>query len=150
MYWIAFHASQVFRHLVETKDCRLLFATHYHPLTKEFASHPCVSLKHMACSFEVNPTIVHNRGDFSILSEKAANIDNSCSSYFLENERQLIFLYKLRSGASPKSYGLQVALLAGIPKSIVKAAFDASQVMKSFDCKSLELQLCPFLCKVYK
>ena len=97
----------------------------------------------MACSFEVNPTIVHNRGDFNILSEKAANIDNSCSLDFLETERQLIFLYKLRSGASPESYGLQVALLAGIPKSIVKAAFDAIQVMKSLlssNFKSSELR----------
>jgi len=137
-------AYAVFRHLVETKDCRLLFATHYHPLTKEFASHPCVSLKHMACSFDANPTIVDNRGDSNIVSEKVVNIDNSYrSSDFLETERQLVFLYKLRSGASPESYGLQVALLAGIPKSVVKAAFDASQVMKSFlssSFKSSELR----------
>lgn len=116
-------AYAVFRHMVETKDCRLLFATHYHPLTKEFSSHPCVSLKHMACSFEANSDIG---------SKKVVNADNSCrSTDFFETERQLVFLYKLRSGASPESYGLQVALLAGMPKSVVRAAFDASQVMKS-------------------
>ncbi|GJN32220.1 hypothetical protein PR202_gb20709 [Eleusine coracana subsp. coracana] len=45
-------AYAVFRHLVERVRCRLLFATHYHPLTKEFASHPHVSLQHMACMFK--------------------------------------------------------------------------------------------------
>ncbi|GMN50500.1 hypothetical protein TIFTF001_019655 [Ficus carica] len=44
-------AYAVFRHLIEKVNCRLLFATHYHPLTKEFASHPNVTLQHMACSF---------------------------------------------------------------------------------------------------
>lgn len=116
-------AYAVFRHMVEKKDCRLLFATHYHPLTKEFSSHPCVSLKHMACSFEANTDIV---------SKKAVRADNSyLSSDFFGTERQLVFLYKLRSGASPESYGLQVALLAGMPKAVVKAAFDAGQVMKT-------------------
>lgn len=43
---------QVFRHLIEKVNCRLLFATHYHPLTKEFASHPHVVLQHMACTFK--------------------------------------------------------------------------------------------------
>ncbi|KAG7021280.1 DNA mismatch repair protein MSH7 [Cucurbita argyrosperma subsp. argyrosperma] len=39
-------------HLIEKVNCRLLFATHYHPLTKEFASHPHVMLQHMACTFK--------------------------------------------------------------------------------------------------
>ncbi|XP_022157567.1 DNA mismatch repair protein MSH7 isoform X2 [Momordica charantia] len=45
-------AYAVFRHLIEKVNCRLLFATHYHPLTKEFASHPHVVLQHMACTFK--------------------------------------------------------------------------------------------------
>ena len=32
-------ASAVLRHLAETVDCRMLFASHYHPLTTEFAEH---------------------------------------------------------------------------------------------------------------
>eukprot|EP01018_Ginkgo_biloba_P024021 Gb_18995 [translate_table: standard] len=127
-------AYAVFRHLVETIDCRLLFATHYHPLTKEFASHPCVSLQHMACSFEANPSFVANcSGIPNSISKNTVHANsNHLSQDLFETERQLIFLYKLRSGASPESYGLQVALLAGMPKSVVKAAFDASQVMKSW------------------
>lgn len=99
-------AYAVFRHLVERVHCRLLFATHYHPLTKEFASHPHVSLQHMACAFKARA---------------------GCS---FDGDRDIVFLYRLTSGACPESYGLQVALMAGIPKQIVETASKASQRMK--------------------
>lgn len=96
----------MFRHLVEKVNCRLLFATHYHPLTKEFASHPHVSLQHMACTFK----------------SKFENLP--------QGDQELVFLYRLASGACPESYGMQVALMAGIPKQVVEAASKAGQVMK--------------------
>ncbi|KAJ3694148.1 hypothetical protein LUZ60_009628 [Juncus effusus] len=110
-------AYAVFRHLVEKVCCRLLFATHYHPLTKEFASHPKVSLKHMSCIFQ--PKTNHNN-----------NNNNICE------EQELVFLYKLTSGPSPESYGLQVALMAGIPQHVVKVASQASERMKELMSES--------------
>ena len=97
--------TQVFRHLLERVRCRQLFATHYHSLTKEFASHPHVSLQHMACMFKPS--------------------SNS------NGQKELTFLYRLTSGACPESYGLQVATMAGIPKSIVEKASVAGRVMRS-------------------
>ncbi|XP_047320706.1 DNA mismatch repair protein MSH7 [Impatiens glandulifera] len=97
-------AYAVFRHLVEVVNCRLLFATHYHPLTKEFASHPHVLLQHMACTFK---------------------------SYLLKPEQNLVFLYRLASGPCPESYGMQVALMAGIPNQVVQAASRAGKTMKA-------------------
>ncbi|KAE7998764.1 hypothetical protein FH972_003275 [Carpinus fangiana] len=99
-------AYAVFRHLIEKVNCRLLFATHYHPLTKEFASHPHVTLQHMACAFQPKSEC-HSKG-----------------------EQELVFLYRLASGACPESYGLQVAIMAGIPERVVEAASKARQVMK--------------------
>ncbi|KAK3210754.1 hypothetical protein Dsin_015460 [Dipteronia sinensis] len=99
-------AYAVFRHLVEKVNCRLLFATHYHPLTKEFASHPHVKLQHMACAFKSN------------------------SENYSEGDQELVFLYRLTSGACPESYGLQVAIMAGIPEKVVQAASHAGLVMK--------------------
>ncbi|KAL0345263.1 UNVERIFIED_CONTAM: DNA mismatch repair protein MSH7 [Sesamum radiatum] len=99
-------AYAVFRHLVESVNCRLLFATHYHPLTKEFAAHPLVLLQHMACSFDC-------------ASKMSSQVD-----------QKLVFLYRLASGACPESYGMQIALMAGIPSSVVEAASKAGQVMK--------------------
>ncbi|BAU02843.1 hypothetical protein VIGAN_11243300 [Vigna angularis var. angularis] len=99
-------AYAVFRHLIEKVNCRMLFATHYHPLTKEFASHPRVTMQHMACAFK------------------------SKSDTYSMRDQELVFLYKLASGACPESYGLQVALMAGIPEKTVNIASKASQRMK--------------------
>jgi len=98
--------AQVFRHLIEKVNCRMLFATHYHPLTKEFASHPRVTMQHMACAFK------------------------SKSDTYSMRDQELVFLYRLASGACPESYGLQVALMAGIPEKTVNIASKASQRMK--------------------
>ncbi|XP_050271725.1 DNA mismatch repair protein MSH7 [Quercus robur] len=100
-------AYAVFRHLIEKVNCRLLFATHYHPLTKEFASHPHVTLQHMACAFK------------------------SKSECYSRSEQELVFLYRLTSGACPESYGLQVAMMAGIPERVVEVASKAGLVMKN-------------------
>ncbi|WZZ28123.1 hypothetical protein YC2023_011524 [Brassica napus] len=100
-------AYSVFRHMVERVKCRMLFATHYHPLTKEFSSHPRVTLKHMACAFK------------SRFDQEPGSCD-----------QDLVFLYRLAEGACPESYGLQVALMAGIPKQVVETASVAAQAMK--------------------
>lgn len=93
-------------------NCRLLFATHYHPLTKEFASHPHVLLQHMSCAMKPRSS--------------------------LGKDFDLVFLYRLASGACPSSYGLQVALMAGIPKQVVDAASTAGEVMKDMIGKSFK------------
>ncbi|KAL1190540.1 DNA mismatch repair protein MSH7 [Cardamine amara subsp. amara] len=100
-------AYSVFRHLVEKVQCRMLFATHYHPLTKEFSTHPRVTSKHMACAFR----------------PRSGQEPRSC-------DQDLVFLYRLTEGACPESYGLQVALMAGIPNQVVEIASDAAQAMK--------------------
>ncbi|XP_021723674.1 DNA mismatch repair protein MSH7-like [Chenopodium quinoa] len=105
-------AYAVFRHLIEKVNCRLLFATHYHPLTKEFASHPHVSLQHMSCAMKPR-------------SSTGEDFD-------------LVFLYRLATGACPSSYGLQVALMAGIPKQVVESATTAAEAMKEMIGKSFK------------
>jgi DNA mismatch repair protein MutS len=35
---------------------------------------------------------------------------------------QIVFLYKIREGASDRSYGIQVARLAGLPESVIRRA----------------------------
>ncbi len=102
--------SQVLRHLVDTLDCRLLFATHYHALTTEFSSHRSVGLYHMTCAME---------------SHKSNQAPHSVS------DQELVFLYKLGEGVCKQSYGLQVATLAGVPQSIVHSAKQASSRMET-------------------
>lgn len=73
------------RHLSSAVDCRTLFATHFHPLAStEFRGSPRVALGHMAA------LVKEARG---------------------ANPGSIVFLYELREGACPKSYGLQVWLI---------------------------------------
>ena len=83
-------------------DCRLLFATHYHPLTAEFDAPACgelprVALGHMAALVGERP---------SVGGGAPGGADASAGSG--TPSRSITFLYKLRPGACPASYGLQV------------------------------------------
>ncbi|KAL2479725.1 DNA mismatch repair protein MSH7 [Abeliophyllum distichum] len=100
-------AYAVLRHLIEKVNCRLLFATHYHLLTKEFGTHPRVTMQHMATYLKPK-------------SEMSSRV-----------EQELVFLYRLASGSCSESYGMQVALMAGIPRPVVEAASKAGHVMKN-------------------
>ncbi|CAI5472492.1 unnamed protein product [Closterium sp. Yama58-4] len=99
-------AHAVLNYLTSRLDCRLLFATHYHPLTSEFAGHPQIALRHMACQVQAR-----KGGDG-------------------EEDEELVFLYKLQSGACPKSYGLKVASMAGIPSRVVANAARAASALE--------------------
>ncbi len=55
------------------------------------------------------------------LPELFHNIDNIHLAA-VEQHDKLIFMYTVKDGPANKSYGLQVALLAGVPKPVVKQA----------------------------
>lgn len=90
-------AYSVVEHLVRDVRCRALFATHYHSLVEEYEAHESVALAHMGCL--VDP----------------------------ENERRVTFLYKLAPGMCPKSYGINVAMLARLPQEVVDCAARKSE-----------------------
>ncbi|CAO3674545.1 unnamed protein product [Umbelopsis vinacea] len=59
--------------------------------------------------------------------ERAPEVVNMHMAYHVdENERDITFLYKLAEGACQKSFGMNVANMAGIPKSIVDQADQAA------------------------
>ena len=88
--------------LVVRTKCRLLFATHYHALSRAFGATPAVALRHMAARVGAE-----HLGD-----------------------RSIAFLYALRPGACPKSYGTNVAALAGVPESVLDRATQAAAAME--------------------
>ena len=92
-------ACAVASHLID-KRCRTLFSTHYHRLADDHARDPNVALAHMACRVELP-------------SEAGAD------AYGRET---VTFLYTLASGNCPRSYGVNVARLAGLPESVCLAA----------------------------
>lgn len=89
-------ASSVLQYLSHTVTCRGIFATHYHNVAESFEEDDHVALKHMACTVRE--------------SSDGSGVDD------------VIFLYQLTDGACPKSYGANVAKLAGLPIDVVSRA----------------------------
>jgi DNA mismatch repair protein MSH6 len=94
-------AHAVVRHLVDL-GARSLFSTHYHRLADDRAGDARVRLAHMGCE------VSGDRG-----------------------AERVTFLYALREGACPKSYGVNVARLAGLPESVLKLAAEKSAEMET-------------------
>lgn len=55
------------------------------------------------------------------LAETSANIENFCTAV-KERGNEIIFLRRIQAGGSDKSYGIQVAKLAGLPTAVMKRA----------------------------
>ncbi|XP_042414294.1 DNA mismatch repair protein MSH6 isoform X1 [Zingiber officinale] len=86
-------AASVLEYLVNVVQCRGLFSTHYHRLTLEYQKTTKVSICHMACQVGM-----------------------------VEGVEEVTFLYRLTPGSCPKSYGVNVARLAGLPLSVLQKA----------------------------
>ncbi len=69
---------------------------------------------------------------------KMIDILPSASCYTIaieENEQNIIFLHKIIKGAADKSYGVHVAKLAGLPKSVLKKAEDLLKKLEKDNAK---------------
>jgi DNA mismatch repair protein MutS len=86
-------AWAVAKQLLEKNRSYTLFATHYFELTR------------IVDAFKY-----------------AANVHLDAVEHGPENNKAIVFMHKVEEGAANQSYGLQVAQLAGIPKSVVSAA----------------------------
>jgi DNA mismatch repair ATPase MutS len=95
-------ASASVKHLVERTKCLTLFATHYHSLLDDWKDHQGVRLGHMECVVE-NGQITTRTGEVA-------------------NEGNVTFLYTLGEGGCPKSFGINVARLAGLPFEVLSNA----------------------------
>lgn len=84
-------------------QCRTIFSTHYHTLVENFLGRSDIQLGHMACTVE-------NEG----------HVTEEC----------VTFLYKLAEGICPKSYGFNVARLAGLPSAIIVRAHELATKME--------------------
>jgi DNA mismatch repair protein MutS len=87
--------------LAFTTKCRTLFATHYHELT-ELA--------------EVVPTPSSAGGAATMSGVANYNV------LVREWEDQIIFMHRIAPGSADKSYGVHVARLAGVPRSVITRA----------------------------
>ena len=90
---------------------RTLFATHYHELTRLSQSIPGLANAHMAV-------------------ESQGNNSNA----------EFRFLYLLKDGPANESFGIHVARLAGIPKSVVSRAWKVLEELEQTNSLSVNVQ----------
>ncbi|MEM9884078.1 MAG: DNA mismatch repair protein MutS, partial [Planctomycetota bacterium] len=83
--------------------CRCLFATHYHELTSLASDTPGRD--------HVTNAGVETSGGITNLNVTAREWND-----------QIVFLHRVAAGAADRSYGIQVARLAGLPDPVVKRA----------------------------
>ena len=95
-------ASSVVKHLIERSQCLSLFATHYHSLLEEWKLNRSVRLGHMECVVE-NGQVTDREGP-------------------TQDDNTITFLYTLGEGVCPKSFGINVARLAGLPEEVLTKA----------------------------
>eukprot|EP00775_Hariotina_reticulata_P005635 gene5635-5874_t len=113
-------AAAVLDHLVASTHCCGLFATHYHQLSAEHAADTQVGIMHMACA-----VAEQDEAQAAAAAADGGSGGGGGGSTGDANEEQVAevtFLYKLTPGACPKSYGTNVARLAGLPASVVTRA----------------------------
>lgn len=90
-------AEAVLHHIATHVNALGFFATHYGTLVNSFKHHPQVTPRRMAI-------LVDDEGD-----------------------RRVTFLYKLENGVAPGSFGMHVATMCGVDKSIVDRAQVAAE-----------------------
>ncbi|EFJ45822.1 hypothetical protein VOLCADRAFT_105835 [Volvox carteri f. nagariensis] len=113
-------AGAVLQHLATVTGCRGLFATHYHHLSDEHANDPQVAVMHMACAVE-------GAADGEEAATAPSSVGNGTGGAGASSgAEEVTFLYRLTPGACPKSYGTNVARLAGLPPKVVIRAAEVS------------------------
>ena len=103
-------AWAVAKQLLEKNKSFTLFATHYFELTRIVDE-----FKH------------------------AANVHLDAVEHDGKNGKKIVFLHKVEDGAAHMSYGIQVAQLAGIPKSVVATAKRKLAQLESSQLGNLQL-----------
>ena len=101
-------AWSIVEHLHHQVGAKALFATHYHELTELASPHGGESLGSTA------PTPPAGAGRLP----RVRNYNVAVREW----NDQIIFLRKIQPGPADKSYGIQVARLAGVPRPVIDRA----------------------------
>ena len=98
-------ASAVLQYLSQTTKCKTLFITHYPQVAQDLARRypTCLENLHMGFTEETR----------------------------IDGTREVTFLYRLTSGITAESFGVECARLAQVPEIILRRATERSQEMRS-------------------
>src|SRR5262249_16392539 len=75
--------------------------------------------------------------ELTVLAGRLADVAN-VTMEVREWRDDIIFLHKVKLGAADRSYGIQVARLAGLPKAVTKRAAEVLQLLEKADRKAAD------------
>ncbi|KAL6071659.1 DNA mismatch repair protein msh6 [Balamuthia mandrillaris] len=116
-------AYAVLKDIAERVGCRTLFSTHYHALTNEVKSN----------SDNDDPTDAEGASQQPI--QRVSLHHMSC--YIDPQRKDVTFLYKVQKGVCPKSYGMNVARMAGVVDEVVESA---ERIAARFEAEAQSVQ----------
>lgn len=73
--------------------------------------------------------------ELTVLSEKLSGVTNATIEVKEWND-EIVFLHRVTMGAADRSYGIQVAKLAGLPKAVIKRANEVLNVLENKNQKT--------------
>ena len=109
-------AWSIVEHLHHQVGAKTLFATHYHELTE------------LASPLGIGP-LNPQPSESEMASGRLPRVRNYNVAVREWND-QIIFLRKIQPGPADKSYGIQVARLAGVPRSVIDRAKTILRVLE--------------------
>ena len=125
-------AWAIAEYLAFTCKARTLFATHYHELTELAEVQVVPQVVPTPSSAAPADQLPLNKTTSAASAISARNADGDVGATYSgvanynvlvrEWEDQIIFMHRIAPGASDKSYGVHVARLAGVPRSVVTRA----------------------------
>lgn len=98
-------ASAVLQHLVQTTKCKTLFITHYPQVATDLARRYPKDLENLHMGYTEETRI--------------------------DGTREVTFLYRLTSGITAESFGVECARLAYVPETILQTASERSREMRA-------------------
>ncbi|KAI1147513.1 muts domain V-domain-containing protein [Nemania diffusa] len=123
-------AQAVLQHVVEDTKCLTLFITHYQSLARvaEGLAGKCTNV-HMR--FTATRRGGDSNGDNRAIESRSENLDADLDNKDrLESDEEITFLYEVGEGVAHRSYGLNVARLARIPRRVLDIAAKKSQELE--------------------
>ena len=118
-------AAAISEHLALKTKAFTLFATHFHELTAlehELPRGACREQRRMHTQSSGRPTHQRTHGPHPQPDPFAGVVRNFHVTAMTEGERGITFLYELRDGPCPSSFGIAVARLAAFPEAVLAIA----------------------------
>ncbi|TAQ87276.1 hypothetical protein B7494_g4387 [Chlorociboria aeruginascens] len=124
-------AAAVLDWVVREVGCLCLFITHYQALSSVKEGFKAGELRNVHMKFtatSLNPKASRSIHDASEAMETGMDIDDDGRE--TNGEEEITFLYEVGEGVAHRSYGLNVARLARVPKSVLEVAAKKSRKME--------------------